>query len=48
MALGVYPAVSARSAREKHAVAPEQLASGLNPTAEKRLAKLKATEDVRK
>ncbi|WP_066632311.1 tyrosine-type recombinase/integrase [Bordetella sp. H567] len=47
MALGVYPAVSARAAREKHAAAREQLAGGLNPTAEKRLAKLKATEDVR-
>jgi len=47
MALGVYPAVSARAARDKHAAAREQLARGLNPTAEKRLAKLTASEDVR-
>lgn len=39
MALGVYPDVSAKSAREKHAAARAQLAAGADPMAERKQEK---------
>lgn len=47
LSLGVYPAVSAREAREQHQAARAQLARGENPTASKRLAKLAQAEEAR-
>lgn len=40
LALGVYPAVSARQARQEHQAARAQLSAGLDPAAERKKAKL--------
>ena len=42
LALGVYPEVSLKDARERHAGAREMLANNLDPSAEKKLQKLRA------
>ena len=42
LALGVYPEVSLKEARERHAGAREMLANNLDPSAQKKLQKLRA------
>ena len=42
LALGVYPEVSLKDARERHAGAREMLANNLDPSAQKKLQKLHA------
>lgn len=46
MALGVYPVVSAKEARERHQAARAQLAQGVDPMAERKVAKLTAANDM--
>ena len=46
LSLGVYPAVSLKEARARAAVAKEQLARGLDPSAERRAAKIEAAAAV--
>jgi len=46
MALGVYPVVSAKEARERHQAARAQLAQGVDPMAERKVAKLIAANDM--
>ena len=45
LALGVYPEVSLKDARERHAGAREMLANNLDPSAQKKLQKLHANEE---